>query len=154
MAKPTPIPSDITTLLRNFFQVEYLVASLHTTRTGVNVALALGLMLDCNSRISELVDAQEVPVELRATHLEENEEKIFTWKRVKLFAFRNETGQDKVQVQARLTFRKLKKKVTVKGTRMKTIPLRLLPLNLAAEDTLRWLIVLGLMDGVFHGISK
>lgn len=153
--KVTPLPTDISTLLRSFFQTKYLVASLKTTRAALNVALALGLMLDCNNRISELLDPEAVAIKLRPAYKKENKEKVFSWKRVELFAFQDRNQQGRVQLQARLTFKKLKSPNSIKmPNRMKIIPLRLLPLDLAAEDTLRWLVILGIMDGVFKDVRS
>ena len=153
--KSTPLPTDISAMLRRFFSVEYLVATMKTTRAALNFALSLGLMLDCNNRISELLDDTDVPVELRRARAKERDGKAFTWKRVELYAFRDDNEQCQVKLQARLTFTKLKNPHHMtSGPRQKIIPLRLLPLELAAEDTLRWLIVLGLMDGVFVQIHK
>jgi hypothetical protein len=154
-AKPILVPTDITTLLRSFFQVQYLTATHNATRAALNVVLALGLMIDCNGRVSELIDSEEVPVALRAAHLEQNEEKVFSWKRVEIFAFSDENQQGSpMKLQARLTFKNLKQASKKSEKRMKCIPLRLLPLEFAAEDTLRWLLILALMDGVLDGISK
>lgn len=154
--KVTPLLTDISFLLRSFFQVKFLVPSLTSTRAALNVALTLGLMLDCNICVSELVDTSEsVRVESRPTLMKQNERKVFSWKRVELFAFRDENEQGPVRLQARLTFNKLKNSTGItKGTRQKIIPLRLLPLDLATEDTLRWLIILGLIDGVFLSVCK
>jgi hypothetical protein len=112
-------------------------------------------MVDCNSCVSELVNISMIKAEMRPTFMKQNEEKIFTWKRLELFACWDEDQQGQFQVQARLTFNKLKAtKGTTKGTRQKVIALRLPPLDLAAKDTLRWLIILGLIDSVFGNIQK
>ena len=62
-------------------------------------------------------------------------------------AFPHETQG--VDLFAKIHFPKLEKSQRNQVT-SKTIPLRLLPLELAAEDSLRLLIVLALIDGVFE----
>lgn len=79
---------------------------------------------------------------------------MFRWGSVEVFAFRDQDGRGPVFLQARLTFRYLKGSEGKTGPRHKTIPLRLLPPENVAEDSLFWLMTLGLIDGVFHGISS
>lgn len=75
---------------------------------------------------------------------------------VEIFAFKDQDA-DHVFLQARLTFRNIKGPgFNDKSRFKKIIPLRLLPPAFVAEDTLfwLWLVVLGLIDGVFAGVSS
>jgi hypothetical protein len=146
--KAVALPQDVSHFLRYFFDPAFCSSQL-TTRDALTFALIVCLMIDCNGRISELT-RPSVSIEAWLTWKAENPEKIFTWKYVELFAFPSIGG--KVQLQARVTFKGLKNTGQT-GNRQKGIPLRLLPLDLAAEDSLRWLLILGLIDGVFNNIT-
>lgn len=142
--KLTPIPEDITTFLRHLFQPRFMV-SLYSTRHILLIALFVCMMVDCSNRTGELLRPSLAPAEL-AEFMKRTPEKIFTWSHVEVFAFKTKTGD--TSLQARIRFEALKN-----GSR-KVIPLRLLPPELVAEDTLFWLMVLGLIDGVFAHVSS
>lgn len=146
--KPVALPQDVSDFLRQLFDPAFCSSQL-TTRDVLTFALMICLMIDCNGRVSELTGAS-MSTETWVIWKAENLEKIFTWKYVELFAFPSIGG--KVQLQARITFKGLKN-TGQKGNRQKGILLRLLPLDLAAEDSLRWLLILGLIDGVFENIT-
>ncbi|TVY26861.1 hypothetical protein LHYA1_G004415 [Lachnellula hyalina] len=147
--KHVATPKDVSQCLRSFFDPTYCSSQL-TTRDILTFALVINLMIDCNGRISELT-RPSMSYEDWETWKSENPEKIFTWQHVELFAFPGPDG--KAELEARLTFSGLKN-TGQKGNREKCIPLRLLPLHLAAEDSLRWLLILGLIDQVFHNITS
>ena len=148
--KMVALPEDFSALLRAFFNTEYLTATQYTTRNALNFVLCANMMLDCSSRISELARPALSNADWEA-YKKERKEKLFTWRRVEVWAF---PGVDcRVELRARLTFRGLKN-TGQKGNKVKVIPLRLLPLHMAAEDTLRWLLILGLIDSVFEGATS
>lgn len=147
--KPTPVPQDITTFLKYLFHRDFM-STLHTTRDVLLIALYVCLSIDCASRISELL-RPNMSKENLAEYKIEQSKKAFLWDSVELFAFKNhETGS--ISLQARLTFKNIKDAVK-KSYKKKVIPLRLLPPKLVAEDSLFWLINLGLIDSVFVGIT-
>lgn len=149
--KRTPIPEDITTFLAHLFHPDFM-ATLPTTRDILLIALFVCLEIDCSTRASELL-MPGMSLEATAAYKLEHKDKIFTWECVEIFAFRDDkTGP--VRLMARLTFRCLKTTIDNGYYRKKTIPLRLLPPEYAAEDSLFWLMVLGLIDQVFVGISS
>ncbi|KAJ9641412.1 hypothetical protein H2199_005382 [Coniosporium tulheliwenetii] len=94
---------------------------------------------DCCSRVSELI----------APGNPQNGDKCLRWSHVELFAFQEEAG---ITLMAKITYEGLKGR-GIDLTRRKVIPLRLLPLELAAEDTLFQLIIVGLIDQVFENVS-
>lgn len=150
--KPTPIPEDITAFLRNLFDPKFMV-SLGSTRTVLLIALFVCLQVDCSGRVSEFL-MPHLSKEYTAAYIEEHRDKMFTWGCVEIFAFEDQDA-DHVFLQARLTFRDIKAPgLNDKFRHKKTIPLRLLPPEFVAEDTLFWLVVLGLTDGVFAGVSS
>lgn len=161
--KHTPLPQDITSFLESLFSREFL-STVQTTRDVLLIALFVCVQIDCSARVSDLL-MPSMSKEAISKYKIEHKEKIFTWGCVEIFAFNNEqetmaataampTGRShRVFVQARLSFRSIKDTKN-KGYRLKTIPLRLLPPTHAAEDSLFWLIVLGLIDGVFDGVSS
>lgn len=149
--KRTPIPEDITTFLAHLFHPDFM-ATLPTTRDILLIVLFVCLEIDCSSRASELL-MPGMPLETKEAYKVEHKDKMFTWECVEVFAFRDEkTGP--VRLIARLTFRCLKGSLDSGYNKKKTIPLRLLPPEFAAEDSLFWLMVLGLIDQVFVGISS
>lgn len=156
--KHTPLPQDITSFLQNLFNRNFL-STVQTTRDVLLIALFVCLQIDCGARVSDLL-MPSMSKEAMGKYKIEHKEKIFTWGCVEIFAFNSEqetmaaTGRShRVYVQARLSFRSIKDTQNT-GYRLKTIPLRLLPPTHAAEDSLFWLIVLGLIDGVFDGVSS
>lgn len=150
--KPSPIPRDITTFMLNLFDRRFM-STLPTTRDVLLIALFVCLSIDCSTRPSELL----VPnwgIEGNAAFKIERPNKIFTWSSIEIFAFKND-GAEHVKLQARITFKDLKDNFGVFAPGLsKTIPLRLLPPEFAAEDSLFWLMVLGLIDGVFADVSN
>ena len=148
--KLVALPEDFSTLIRAFFGTEYLTATQYTTRNALNFVLCANMMLDCSSRISELLRPCLSNDDWEA-YKKERKDHLFTWGHVELFAF---PGVDcRVELRARLTYSGLKN-TGQKGNKTKVIPIRLLPLYMAAEDTLRWLLILGLIDKVFEGVSS
>lgn len=148
--KDVPLPQDITTFLGCLFDRRFM-ATLPTTRHTLLIALFVCLQVDCSSRVSELLRPSMSTENLVAYKIE-HKEKIFRWSCVEVFAFKDkDTGP--VLLQARLTFRSIKD-LESKAYRKKTIPLRLLPTAFVAEDSLFWLMTLGLIDGVFEGVSS
>jgi hypothetical protein len=144
------LPEDFSTFIRAFFDTEYLTATQYTTRNALNFVLCANMMLDCSSRISELLRPALSNDDWEA-YKKKGKDNLFTWGRVELFAF---PGVDcRVELRARLTYCGLKN-TGQKGNKIKVLPIRLLPLYMAAEDTLRWLLILGLIDRVFEGVSS
>jgi hypothetical protein len=72
------LPTNISILLQNFFQIEFLVFLLKSMRAVLNITLVLGLILDCNNRVNKLVDILvSVPVEIRVIFMKQNKKKFF-----------------------------------------------------------------------------
>ncbi|KAK0119748.1 hypothetical protein ONS95_011183 [Cadophora gregata] len=148
--KEVAMPEDFSAFIRAFFDTEYLTATQYSTRNALNFVLCANMMLDCSNRISELLRPSLSNADWEV-YKKERKDRLFTWGRVELFAY---PGVDSpVDLRARLTFRGLKN-TGQKGNKSKIIPIRLLPLHMAAEDSLRWLLILGLIDRVFEGISR
>ncbi len=148
--KLVALPEDFSTFIRAFFDTGYLTATQYTTRNALNFVLCANMLLDCSNRISELLRPSLSNNDWEV-YKKERKDNLFTWGRVELFAF---PGVDcRVELHARLTFSGLKN-TGQKGNKIKVIPIRLLPLYMAVEDTLRWLLILGLIDRVFEGVSS
>ena len=148
--KLTALPQDITSFLRRLFEPQFM-CSLPTTRDPLLIALFICLMVDCGARPSEFL-RPSMSEENRKAYTKEHPEKIFMWERVEVFAFPPLAGEQSVQLRARLTFQSIKDSGN-KGYKLKVIPLRLLPPDLVAEDSLFWLLTLGLIDQVFVNVS-
>ncbi|KAG6354360.1 hypothetical protein INS49_004377 [Diaporthe citri] len=149
--KPTPIPRDITTFLKNLFDRRFM-APLPSTRDVLLIALFVCLSIDCSTRLSELV-MPSLSTKNTAAYKTQHKDKLFTWSCVEMFAFKDE-GHQNVYMQARITFKDLKKPFGLGPNLTKTIPLRLLPPEYAAEDSLFWLVILALIDDVFVSVSS
>ncbi|KAF2225633.1 hypothetical protein BDZ85DRAFT_316789 [Elsinoe ampelina] len=150
-AKPTAIPQDITTFLKKLFDVQYMT-TLASTRDVLLIALFVCITVDCSTRVSEIM-RPSMSAENLVLYKREHPQKFFTWSCVELFAFKTDNA-DTVYLQARLTFRDVKNTTRPNHQHSKTIPLRNLPVDMASEDTLFWLIVLGLIDKVFVGTES
>lgn len=149
-SKVTPVPDDLTDFMKVLFSPRF-AHSITSTREVLLLALFVCLQVDCSSRISELVMPSMSTKDMKM-YSEKHPEKTFRWSGVEVFAFPNQGPGGRVTLRARLTFYGIKD-VTRKGFREKTIPLRLLPPGYVAEDSLFWLVTLGLIDGVFANIS-
>ena len=141
------IHGDMTLLTQAIFSVEF-IATLEITRTPLLMGLYLNLFLDCNSQPGELLDGSDednkifdpnVPLMLV-------KDKTFRWSNVSIYAFPDKAKR--VTFLAKVFFPELKSGAEV--TESKTTQLRLLPLELAAEDSLRLLMILALVDDVFE----
>lgn len=132
---------DITTLMKTLFTVEHM-ASYTSTRAVLYTSLFLNLAVDCSGRVGEL---------LASDHKKTVGTKCLRWEHVELFAFLNVNGYP--TLKAKIRFRDLKGNSKNADQRSKTIPLRLLPLKLAAEDGLRQLVTLAIIDGVLEDVS-
>lgn len=130
---------DVTTLLSALFSVEFM-ATFNTTRDVLQLGLFINLAVDCCGRVSELVAPGSIS----------NGDKCLRWGHVEFFAFQ---VNGMVEISAKVAFAGLKGP-GIDSKRHKTIPLRILPLELAAEDSLLQLITIGLIDGVFENISS
>ena len=111
------------------------MATYRFARSILYTALFINLAVDCSGRVSEFVYTPGT-----------NKGKCLPGNPIQLFAFRRK-GQ--ITLQARVRFTDLKGSYGTTEERSKIIPLRLLPLELAAEDSLRQLVILGMIDGVF-----
>lgn len=148
--KVTAMPQDVTSLLRKLFDRAFM-STLASTRDALLLALFICLQIDCGARVSEFL-MPHMALNNRAQWKLQHKAKIFTWSNIELFVVRD-AESDPIYLQARLKFRCLKD-VRNKGENHKTIPLRLLPPKLSAEDSLFWLTILGLIDGVFEGFTS
>jgi hypothetical protein len=75
--------------------------------------------------------------------------KHLKWSQVSFYAFPTPAG---VTVRANIAFEDVKNN-KLDPNKHKTIPLRLLPLSLTAENSLRMLLVLGFIDGAFENLT-
>ena len=139
--KKLTTPQDVSLLLRTLFSVTHM-ATFPRTREILHVALFLNLAVDCSGRISEIL--------LHGGRLCEG--KCLRWQDVEIYAFRS--AEETISLQASVRYSGLKGVSAHKEKRSKVIPLRLLPIHLAAEDTLRQLITLGIIDDVFPDVKS
>ncbi len=128
---------DISILVRTLFSPEY-IATMSNTRIPLQVVLFLTLAIDCSGRVGEFV----------ATHGKKNKPTYLRWRHATITAFHTPVG---VTLRGTLRFENLKDYKS-DPNKHKTIPLRLLPLELATEDSFRLLLILGLIDQVFEGL--
>lgn len=149
--KATAVPEDLSAFMKMLFGPRFAI-TLSSTREVLLVALFVCLQVDCSSRISELV-MPSMNTEDTKAYKEKHPDKAFRWSGVEIFAFPHQGPGGRVTLRARLTFRELKN-TKQKGRRQKKIPLRLLPPSHVAEDSLFWLVTLGLIDGVFSNVSS
>lgn len=122
---------DVTAILRALFTVEHM-ATLQTTRHILYTALFFNLAVDCSGRVGEL---------LLGSGKKAREGNLLRWKHVEFYAFPITGG---LTNKAKLRF--------LPFGRNKAIPLRLLSLRLAAEDSLRLLTKLAMIDGVLKDL--
>jgi hypothetical protein len=134
--KHVSMPGDVTTLLHTIFSVKYM-ATLRNTREVLNLSLVVNMLVDCAGRVGELVRGKN--------------KKFLKWKRVSFYAFQDDI-MSPVKLRAKILYADIKDGEN-DPNRTKSIPFRLLPLELAAEDTLRQLLTVALIDGVFENIS-
>jgi hypothetical protein len=128
---------DITALIRTILSPEY-IATMPNTRPPLQLLLFLSLATDCSGRVGEFL----------ATYGKRNKPTFLCWRHATIVAFRTPTG---VTLRGTIRFENLKDSKS-DPNKHKTIPLRLLPLELASEDSFRLLLVLGLIDQVFEGL--
>jgi hypothetical protein len=114
--------------------VALIVAVAITCRCGYYLSLAT----DCSGRVGEFLD----------TYGKRKKPTFLCWRHVTITAFRTPAG---VTLRGTIRFENLKDSNSDLN-KHKTIPLRLLPLELASEDSFRLLLVLGLIDQVFKGL--
>lgn len=148
--KPVALPQDITAFIQRLFDPRFM-CTLPTTRDPLLIVLFTCLMVDCACRTSELL-RPSMSEENQKAYASEHPEKIFVWESIEVFAFPPSAEGQSVELQARLTFQSMKDTGN-KGYKTKVIPLRLLPSEYAAEDSLFWLITLGLIDQVFEDVA-
>lgn len=152
MEKQTPMPQDLSEFLRCLFQPQFM-NSLQTTRETLLIALFTLLMIDCSARPIELLHPTMSRAD-QARYAKQHVKKFFTWERVQVYAFRRPHQEGgRVYLQARIKFLDIKNPLH-KGSREKSVPLRMLPPHLLMEDTVFWLTILGLIDGVFRTVSS
>jgi hypothetical protein len=138
--KQVAMPADLTLLRNTLFQTDYL-STFADCRSPLQFALFLSMVVDCSGRAGELIAPSN-----KKTY----NNKRLKWSQIAFFAFPTPAG---VTVRANITFGDLKHK-TFNPNKYKVIPLRLLPLSLAGEDSLRMLLVIGLIDGVFENLTS
>lgn len=134
---------DVTLLLRALLTVEYMATHRHT-RAILYIALFLNLAVDCSGRIGELL--------IIGGKLCEG--KCLRWRDIEIYAFRLADGNITLKASVRYANLKGSSGQATKEQRAKVIPLRLMPLHLAAEDSLRLLVTLGMIDDVFEHIQS
>jgi hypothetical protein len=138
--KQVAMPADLTLLRNTLFQSDYL-STFADCRSPLQVGLFLSLVVDCAGRAGELI---------ASSNKETDNNKHLKWSQISFFAFPTPAG---VTVRANITFGDLKDKA-FNPNKYKVTPLRLLPLSLAGEDSLRMLLVSGLIDGVFENLMS
>ena len=134
--KPVAHSEDLTYLISVLYTPQF-IGTLSNMRQLMNLTLFLNIMVDTGSRGGDIAwDRKTEP----GTCL--------LWEDIKLYAFWNESI-DAVDIRANLTFRYLKGMKLEPG-QYKTVPLSLFPISMVKEDTLRLILIMALMDGVFE----
>ena len=140
--KPIAYSKDVTTILRCLFSPT-MMASYPSPKAVWYMCLCINLVIDSCSRIGEIVKSYQD----RAAR-----EQFLMWGDVEFWVFPDPSSVGKNFFTAILTFKWLKGKRTDQSKWKKTT-LRLLPVELAFEDTLRQLLILALSDGILAGIT-
>lgn len=138
--KQVAMPADLTLLRDTLFQTDYL-STFADCRSPLQFALFLSLVVDCSRRAGELI---------ASSNKKTDNNKHLKWSQISFFAFPTPAG---VTVRANITFGDLKDK-SFNPNKYKVTPLRLLPLSLAGEDSLRMLLISGLIDEVFEDLKS
>ena len=130
---------DITLLVQTLFSVRYMV-TFTNTRYPLQIALFLTLLIDYAGRVSEFIAHGKIRYR----------QKMLRWCHTSFYAFCTPGG---IVLKASVRFNDLKNTV-FDPSKHKTIPLRFLPLELAAEDSLRLLITVAFIDRVFENLHS
>ncbi|TAQ88376.1 hypothetical protein B7494_g3297 [Chlorociboria aeruginascens] len=137
LGKEKHICYDISTLVRTILSPEYM-ATIPYTRVPLQLVLFLSLATDCSGRVGEFL----------ATYGKKKKPTFLCWRYTTIVAFRIPA---EVILRGTIRFENLKDGSGDPNKR-KIILLRLLLLELVAEDSFRLLLVLGLIDQVFEGL--
>jgi hypothetical protein len=140
LLKQVAMPADLTLLRNTLFQTDYL-STFADCRSPLQFALFLSMVVDWSGRAGQLI---------APSNKKTDNNKHLKWLQIAFFAFPTPAG---VTVRANTTFGDLKDKI-FNPNKYKVTPLRLLPLSLAGEDSLRMLLVIGLIDGVFEHLTS
>ena len=132
---------DVTHILATLFTIEHMATFSHT-REILYVSLFINLAVDCSGRISELL----------VTGGKLCNGRCLRWKDVEVYAFHLPDGM--ITLKASIRYAGLKGTTGLDDHRAKVIPLRLMPLHLAAEDSLRQLVTLAIIDDVFEVVKS
>lgn len=145
------VDDDLSNFLKMLFSPRFAI-TLTSTRELLLLALFICLQVDCTSRATELL-MPSMNSEDTEAWIKTHSKKMFRWQSVALYAFPNQGPGGRVTLRARLTFSDLKDPTNMKKRlKVKMIPIRLLPPEMVATDSLFWLVTLGLIDGVFENI--
>jgi len=139
LSRPKYICQDIGLLTLTLFTREYM-STFATSRDCLQTAALLVLALDCSGRISEFLGTALEP------------DACLRWRHVAFYAVRLDDGT--ITIRATVRFEDLKDPSDAPEGMHKTIPLRLLPLSLAHQDSLRQLLAIALIDNVLEGIRS
>ena len=131
--------NDVTNLLGALFSIDHMATYLHT-RAILYTSLYINLAIDCSGRIGEFVagERQRIPIYLR-------------WAQVKLYLFSG--SNERNTSMAKIYWTELKGAIGSATKRAKSIPLRLLPLSLWTEDSLRQHLVLAISEKVLPKVT-
>ena len=132
---------DVTFILDKLYEPQYL-ASFRNMRVVLNLTLYINLVIDLCGRGGEI-----------ARHPLKREHMCLRWEDIELYAFSN-SGASELDIRMNIKVRWAKNQ-TMNESEYKVVPFpRLLPASRALEDSLRLILNLALMDGVFDdGIS-
>ena len=132
---------DVSQILATLFTIEHMATFVHT-RYILYVSLFINLAVDCAGRVSELL--------VLGGKLCNG--KCLRWCDIEVFAFLLPDGM--VTLKASVRYADLKGSNGTDVQKVKVIPLRLMPLYLAAEDSLRQLVTIGIIDDVFEAVKS
>lgn len=131
---------DVTRVLSNLYNPQYLI-TFSSMRTVLNLTLYILLMVDICGRGCDI-----------ARHPQRESHMCLRWEDIDFFSFQSE-NDDSMDIRAQITV-KWSKGQSLNDSEYRIIPLAgLLPTSHAMQDTLRMLLTLALLDGVFDGVQ-
>lgn len=134
--------NDVTKLLGALFSIDHMATYL-STRAILYTSLYINLTIDCSGRIGEFVagERQRTPKYLR-------------WAQVRFYLFSGSNPNERNTIAAKISWTDLKGAIGSATKRAKSIPLRLLPLSLWTEDSLRQLLALAIIEKVLPQVTS
>ena len=135
-SKPVALANDLDLLIEAAFSDAYHL-KVRSIRGPLNLALYLNLLVDCCGRGSDLARG--------GPRIAKEESHCLCWDHCHFYVVNVDDGDRVIAANIDLKYQKGQRHQDVQ----KTVTLRLLPSALAMQDSLRLLVVLALVDGVF-----